>query len=45
MQIAVVLRLLHVKKGTVRFPDGKPRTSYEVSFVVVLFLSRDVSLK
>jgi hypothetical protein len=27
------------------FPDGEPRTSYEVSFAVVLFLSRDVSLK
>jgi hypothetical protein len=26
-----------------RFLDGEPRTSYYVSFVVVIFLCRDVS--
>jgi hypothetical protein len=33
------------QKGKARFPDGEQRTSYEVSFVVVLFLSRYISLK
>jgi hypothetical protein len=28
-----------------RLPDSEQRTTYEVSFVVVLFLSREVSLK
>jgi hypothetical protein len=36
--------LLYGRKGVARFPD-EPRTSYEVSFIVMLFLYRDVSLK